>query len=170
MKKLTSVFVFILLALTFIIGTASAETVSSTTNFVSANIQTQASVDQSFGTQSAMTTSAIAEGVIVCDAEWSGSFGSAICDWGLNVIGDKITYSNVTVNVQKMSIYGTYSTIATKTFSYSVNPAKSFIQDQAAFSFLDAGFYRVTLGGSFTCLESGVYVAGFTDPDNFYLG
>lgn len=105
-------------------------------------------------------------GVILCETT---SAGGAICDWTITVTGDTINYSNVSVKFEKWnSTYFRWETVSTQTFNYSVPNLKT-IRDQASIGMLKPGFYRATLGGTFTCVEKGVYVATANDPSNFTI-
>ncbi|WP_272037785.1 hypothetical protein [Paenibacillus sp. JJ-100] len=106
-------------------------------------------------------------GIIECE---TNAVGGAVCNWGISVVGDKINYSNVAVKFEKWnSKIFKWESISTQNFKYGVTPPKNFIQDQAAIGMVTPGFYRATLGGTFTCVEKGVYGASADHAATFTI-
>ncbi|CAI8927709.1 putative DUF5626 domain-containing protein [Brevibacillus sp. IT-7CA2] len=116
---------------------------------------------------SEVSPTATALGVILCD-DIDGD--TAYCNWNIKVSDDYISYSAVWVIYELWnSSTGKWTTVDTDRFEYPVNPAVPIIENQSVFIADEPGYYRAKLGGTFTTVKNGVYVAGANNPSNFTI-
>lgn len=82
------------------------------------------------------------------------------CPWTIQVGGDVISYSNVTVEIQKDHgfLNGGWEPHKTLPFNYRINTPSSTIRNEGSTTLSD-GAYRARLGGTFTTVKNGVYGA-----------
>jgi hypothetical protein len=97
-----------------------------------------------------------ARGTVSCYVMDSDAF----CPWNIQVGGDVITYSNVTVVIEKNHgfLSGGWKHFKTHYQTYPVNISTSTIRGEVS-NRLASGSYRVKLGGNFTTMKNGVYQA-----------
>ncbi|WP_416294963.1 hypothetical protein ACM7Q1_28850 [Paenibacillus illinoisensis] len=137
------------------------------TTFIPQDEITNPNTQSPFASNGEIGTFGTGLGIIECETTTAGG---AVCNWGISVVGDKINYSNVSVKVEKWnSKILKWESFMTKKFPYKVNPPKNFIEDQLGIGMAGKGFYRATLGGTFTCVEKGVYGASADHAATFTI-
>ncbi|MGG3887415.1 hypothetical protein [Brevibacillus panacihumi] len=158
MKKLISLMLTMLLVM-----------LSSSFALAQTSIQSQGStvyIPENAAVSSDVSPTATALGVIQCIAQGNRGY----CDWNIKVSDDYINYSAVWVIYEQWnSSTGKWTIVETDRFEYRVNPASRIIANQSEFYAYEPGLYRAKLGGTFTTIKNGVYVAGANDPSNFRI-